>query len=794
MSKEKTKKRWLFFGRDKYTYDTIEELVKKGVGLKIGEVVTLNGYYTAGDGANHKRIIANEDDGSGVQLANGLWANIIHDGIIILDWFGNDYTKGFEYAYQNEKVIKIECRNSKEIKLTKNLSRKNKIDIDLNNSTFVFDINNINFYIEYNHLFTDTEYSKKEIIGSYINKNSIFEDLEDNTFITVKDNVLWSEAIRSVVRQDVNVKIFKDILLRPFYTTYSLSDNYNITTRKVDEGISIWKNFKVKIDLPKNSNSVKVTIFRISRDNFYLSNVITQPSLNSQITSGDSSIFRGAIFKFFLATNINVSNLNGVNFIGLKGEGEYGGNSGYILLFEDIVNLNLNNIIATGGWGIVGANRIHKVTVSNCKINRFDSHSYSSDWTIFNTDFFYNGLYYPEFYGTLTVDNCRFYKCNLENRYDYKVPHYDAIKILNCDIIDGSFINHYDNATSSGYRGVVKSPNIIVDNLTIQGDNNKVKFHQLNGQSSFVKLNNLNVTSDVIFKCDIEMNTHNVSITDCSLTLDEDSISVRDTGESTQIFNMGNLKSVVALNDGRNTVNNLFVKNSVLNLSAEGAKIKYYNIESCRGIFDCYGSNITKESNINNCLIYYYPKEGKGFINDNDVYFSFRRMVNSFRNINNCTFKALPIKGLESKNYLMESRSYSLATICFEHCYFESNEFVKYDNDDIIKNLQGKFFDKPLGQSFDAIQVNQLNTLYHAEKMQQEGVYNDFITYMDEKTVYNKQQRNLEKERQLAYEQALEENPNLTYEEFMSVQPMTLNLVEEPQPSEALKKFMDKYL
>ena len=75
MSKEKTKKRWLFFGRDKYTYDTIEELVKKGVGLKIGEVVTLNGYYTAGDGANHKRIIANEDDGSGVQLINGLWAN-----------------------------------------------------------------------------------------------------------------------------------------------------------------------------------------------------------------------------------------------------------------------------------------------------------------------------------------------------------------------------------------------------------------------------------------------------------------------------------------------------------------------------------------------------------------------------------------------------------------------------------------------------------------------------------------------------------------------------------------------
>ena len=80
------------------------------------------------------------------------------------------------------------------------------------------------------------------------------------------------------------------------------------------------------------------------------------------------------------------------------------------------------------------------------------------------------------------------------------------------------------------------------------------------------------------------------------------------------------------------------------------------------------------------------------------------------------------------------------------------------------------------------------------EKMKQENVYDDYISYMDEKTVYDKQQRKLEQDRQLAYEQALIENPELTYEEFMSIQPMTLNLVEEPQPSENLKKFMEKYL
>ena len=56
--------------------------------LKVGDIVEVLGYYTAGDGAGHKRIISNEDDGSGVQLANGLWANIVHNGEVNVSWFG----------------------------------------------------------------------------------------------------------------------------------------------------------------------------------------------------------------------------------------------------------------------------------------------------------------------------------------------------------------------------------------------------------------------------------------------------------------------------------------------------------------------------------------------------------------------------------------------------------------------------------------------------------------------------------------------------------------------------------
>lgn len=55
------------------TADTIENL--KRLKLKVGDVVEVLGYYTKGDGANHKRKIESEDDGSGILLNNGLWAN-----------------------------------------------------------------------------------------------------------------------------------------------------------------------------------------------------------------------------------------------------------------------------------------------------------------------------------------------------------------------------------------------------------------------------------------------------------------------------------------------------------------------------------------------------------------------------------------------------------------------------------------------------------------------------------------------------------------------------------------------
>ena len=56
--------------------------------LSVGDVVSLGGYHNVMDYSNHTRVIASADDGAGVQLSNGLWANILHDGVVDFSWSG----------------------------------------------------------------------------------------------------------------------------------------------------------------------------------------------------------------------------------------------------------------------------------------------------------------------------------------------------------------------------------------------------------------------------------------------------------------------------------------------------------------------------------------------------------------------------------------------------------------------------------------------------------------------------------------------------------------------------------
>lgn len=144
-------------GGNAKVYNTIAEMQKDSK-LKAGKVVEVLGYYQAGDGAGHKRVIADSDDGSGVLLENRLYANIVHNGEVKITWLGitentladNNKTiinKAISSIQNLNKLILDTSLKCYEIEISKDVVisgvSKNKEDIFIRNenetkNTFVF--------------------------------------------------------------------------------------------------------------------------------------------------------------------------------------------------------------------------------------------------------------------------------------------------------------------------------------------------------------------------------------------------------------------------------------------------------------------------------------------------------------------------------------------------------------------------------------------------------------------------------------------------------------------------------
>lgn len=65
----------------------VEEMIKRK-NLKVGDIVELLGYYTAGDGAGHKRVIVANPSKPNIKLNNGLYAELL-EKIVRPEWVGD---------------------------------------------------------------------------------------------------------------------------------------------------------------------------------------------------------------------------------------------------------------------------------------------------------------------------------------------------------------------------------------------------------------------------------------------------------------------------------------------------------------------------------------------------------------------------------------------------------------------------------------------------------------------------------------------------------------------------------
>lgn len=680
----------LVFCKEKFTYDNIDEL-KQDVGLKIGNVVELNGYYTAGDGANHKRIIANEDDGSGVQLANGLWANIVKSDIYYSNWFGanksGDVTDIFKKIIAYNKPLII-----------------NKGEYNL--SEFIFDIEGI----------------IKEDNGIYSNKSIIrTEKLPEN---------------------------------KPLKKLIGMFDYNGIMTQRGHQSLAYNKNKQEYILGFMNTDNEQSTL-----------------------------IFLDKNFSFIKKVNVDLGHCNGLTYNPKTNKLIAGGYLGGTVKANQIFVLNYDTLAIEKtvdiGHGLSG--------VGYDEEKDFYCVGGGSTFSILDSNFKILkkiiGIPSDEFKDLITQDTELFNG----NYLNYCFDGTENIHIISHDL-KGNVNQHYIFYDKGRYEpeGIFKLNNHTL--LTTEYKGTQILFFEFDFNEISLNIKDINIPkektvyidSNALYNGDGTQNKPYKSINYALLdNLGIAHLSIKCKGVFNEgVYEFKAYKNIIISNWGDE------------NPTIIGQLLFYGNSAAIvRTIISSGDKNIDR-------LIY---AQGSNFYIDNIE-------INQNANSKNRGFGAYRcnavIKNSKFNNCTDVIACGEGSNIYLASCSGANNDGRYYVFGSILCHLNSNFntekdkIDSGLGEIYPkkVSQAQQLNTLYMGEKMKQEGVYNDYIAYMDEKTAYDKEQRKLEEQRQLAYEQAFEENPELTYGEFMAVQPMTLNLVEEPQPSAKLQEFMKKYL
>ncbi|MGL5717031.1 MAG: hypothetical protein ACRCX2_28705 [Paraclostridium sp.] len=417
--------------------NTINELVNSATGkYKIGDIVYLNGYYTAGDGAHHERKIESADDGSGVQLANGLWANIVHNGEVNVSWFGakgdgvTDDTlaivKCHKKAFRDRAKVIYQRRAKYILKNQETLFVNNSINF--NDSTIVIDekINNLKdklFVVK-----SDENFSAKDVSSLSLSttaEQNVLGDLDgvpENCLVIldsdyVEENnkpgydAIYVDGVTITKNPDISVLgkkgwlkngIFNDIAkVKKVY--FRNLDAYTTTL----EGLTL--------ELSGDNNVFMATYIHTQRDN----TVIRDLAIKRKYTE---LCKRRNLLKATCCVNTTLKNVISTEpYTAPSGTGEY---EGYIfradlvagLTFEDIQAFDNqvrraenNTTVETGevgvGWYFMGNQFVNGMRVKNCKFSRIDSHSHLKDLMVENSEIgFAQGI----FVGTTTFNSVKF--------------------------------------------------------------------------------------------------------------------------------------------------------------------------------------------------------------------------------------------------------------------------------------------------------------------------------------------------------------------------------------------------
>lgn len=764
-----------------YIAQTIEEMQK--LALKVGDIVEVLGYYQAGDGAGHKRVIASEDDGSGVQLDNQLWANIVKTEKTTVDHFG---AKGDGVTDDSDIINKMLKNTGGVVRFSNKKYLINKSIRLLNYCNYIGDVNNgvfldksVTILVAGDNLesffYTDTSENK---VDRYTISNIRF--IGNDTCDLIKADVgigrcLIQECRIAKVNNVFNVKPSKpNTQTIPFGYYMNLTKNEIHCNTVFD--FSIPDGSQIKSGW-SNQNSIQDCIFHCNRVvNIYGTKSIGRQdwkwedcsfenfhSYNDREKAITWSEFSQCVNELFINCYIekitmsetctqeeyNTAKSSGVsvvtNFLDIGSSPSYRKD---IYEYNGYYYSSDNNKIKKDKYAtLIGAKSYGKVKFLNCIISIIDRVFYDKSDTTTKTSisfdnctFYGLGSFVSEYMPTLFTTSSRS-KINFKNTFinpiknlvsnpcviEFKGDTSDSKEYYvepgrgNSFIPKNELYVTFDKSIRNGF-GYTRQYPLLVDSFIFLRTLKDYTYNITNGFleiSSLVKIKN-NITLVFSENCGIQFNTQTYGI---PYLVVEDSVKIKNGIIKIKDYNSGSYNGVFDLNRG--------------DLVLDGIKFEYTN--------SSLPINLLSNKNL---------------------------VKSDFTKLNNLTGE-LPVgsKIIENKSYV----PFNL-------------EIANVNITNLTDNTQN---------------TTQLNTPYHTTRMSEEGgtTLTDFYSYLDKKYAYDKQLEAEEQDKYEAYELLLQDNPELTWEEFEQQYGnnvmMNLSLVErleEPEIPETVKKFMEKYL
>lgn len=741
-------------GGNAKVYNTIAEMQQDSK-LKAGKVVEVLGYYQAGDGAGHKRKIESEDDGSGVQLSNGLWANI-SNGTHHTKWWG----------------LKADSVTDETILLNKAMNYGDRLIID----TGVY----------------------------YVTENSL--KLLDNFGLMAKDGIVIDCMQGAIIKLEEECDVHH-IFAFGLRKDGSMSNNivaYNLT-------IDCNNSFSNGVG---GSNCSNITLFNTKVLNcrgvsYVAKGFSTQKPYDKQKGGGRAVTFQGKCNNISIETCRFINCDIGLDLTGFsyKNDKDANGivanniiaeNCGIVIeidgnspqgIEDEIENLDVSGVIVTNiSFKNCGKSTPYRVNCCMEKVNGGVSNEFpfaslgrvgtsydNENWRLIEYD---DSLSEYIVGNNYNVGDKIKYIDDGTNSSIFAFGNSSGITISN---VRGRNDSDYGKIGSL-FRGVGKGINIsdvsvIVDteciyrfgavpflNITTRG-------YAIAQMINLNNIKNLGATS-VVFKADNPIKNSSSLTTTCPLEFIANQIGIIKTkltklvGNEFQNVNNSkrNYVEIYDVTNGGKVCGNLDLLSKIENFSLDG------------------GSNFNSNV-INNYTI--VPTENRAIrfsandsttLNEIYVYDEYAEFKNGFRGG----------AGVWNDKNLFRIGSYRFWLDSEGRLRQVAGRNPQSDIDGVI-----------VGSGYDT--AISLDTPFFREKMLEDGktTLTDYYSYLDEKLAFDKQVKEEQQAKYEAYELLLQDNHNLTWEEFEqtygNTSMMNLSLVEPTIP-DSVVKFMEKYL